>query len=102
MNIEESVAANLNGGTLIGLAVLAEKMRQNPQTLSGWASDGVRGRRLPTISLAGLEYTTVQEFSKFVADVNYWSEPVEIGVGQDLNLGCRACVARNKTTGRAV
>jgi hypothetical protein len=99
LNIEPSVAANLNGGTLIGLTVLAENLGQAPQTLSGWARDGVQSRRLPTISLAGQKYTTVQEFSKFVADVSGWSQPIETGARQDLNLGRRACAARKKTMG---
>jgi hypothetical protein len=95
LNIEPSVAANLNGGTLISLRVLAEKLRQDPQTVSGWARHGVHRRRLPTTTFAALTYTTVQAFNHFVADVNGWSQPIETGARLSLGLGRLADAAKD-------
>ena len=88
MRIEPSASAQLNGGTLIALRVLTEKLGQHTKIVYGWARcGGVRGHRLPTICLAGWRHTTIQAFNQFVADVNGWSQPYEPGDRLGVCLG---------------
>ena len=90
MRIEPSASAQLNGGTLIALRVLTEKLGQHPKVVYGWARRGVHGYRLPTICLAGWRHTTIQAFNQFVADVNGWSQPYEPGDRLGVCLGMLA------------
>ena len=85
--INPSASAQLNGGTLIALRVLTEKLGQHPKIVYGWARRGVHGYRLPTIRLAGWRHTTIQAFNQFVADVNGWSQPYEPGDRLGVCLG---------------
>jgi len=91
MRIEPSASAQLNGGTLIALRVLTEKLGQHPKIVYHWARrGGVRGHRLPTINLAGWRHMTIQAFNQFVADVNGWSRPSEPGDQLGFCLGLLA------------
>ena len=93
MRIEPSASAQLNGGTLIALRVLTEKLGQHPKIVYHWARrGGVRGHRLPTINLAGWRHMTIQAFNQFVADVNGWSRPSEPGDQLGVCLGMLAFV----------
>ena len=77
--INPIASAKLNGGRMIAMRVLTEKLGLDPKLVYGWARCGVHGHRLPTINLAGWRYTTIQAVNKFVADINGWEWPLEIG-----------------------
>ena len=85
--INPSTSAKLNGGRMVALRVLPEQLGLDPKIVYGWARRGVRGRRLPTINLAGWRYTTIQACNQFVADVNNWSQPPELGPRLGMCLG---------------
>jgi hypothetical protein len=86
--INPTASAKLNGGSLIAMRFLAEKLHLDPRMVLGWSRRrGVLGHRLTTISLGGWRYTTIEVFNQFVADVNGWSESTETGPWLGFYLG---------------
>ena len=95
--INPIASAKLNGGRVIAMRMLIEKVGLDPKLVYGWARRGVSGRRLPTVNLAGWRYTTVQAFNQFVADVNGWSQPSVTGAQLDFCLGILPSVREEST-----